>query len=201
MSPNNCCNQNPNCHDIKQNGNIVLASHWKYDALVPPQGLPAAAGDSKKSLDHISKLAWLLEFLNFDMILSEGRYNTTRGIAPAVLCPVFSKNKFPLSVEVVFSVFCTQKKSCIIWRIEVKIEEPYRVGLWVCALVSRKYNRNPISLALEFDTRQWAWYLDSVPRSPHNITVSSHSHISHDDPAQKSGQVGHQQSAVCVSWP
>ena len=119
-------------------------------------------------------------------------------IAPAVLCPVFS---FLLSVEVGFSEFCTQKKSCIIWRIEVKIEEPYRVGLWVCALVSRKYNRNPISLALEFDTRQWAWYLDSVPRSPHNITVSSHSHISHDDPAQISGQVGHQQSAVCVSWP
>ena len=197
MSPNNCCNQNPNCHDIKQNGNIVLASHWKYDALVPPQGLPAAAaaGVSKKSLDHISKLAWLLEFLNFDMILSEGSYSWH---CPCHPVPVFS---FLLSVEVGVSEFCTQKKSCIIWRIEVKIEEPYRVGLWVCALVSRKYNRNPISLALEFDTRQWAWYLDSVPRSPHNITVSSHSHISHDDPAQKSGQVGHQQSAVRVTWP
>ena len=74
-------------------------------------------------------------------------------------------------------------------EIDVQIEDLYCVG---SVLVSRKYNRNPISLALEFDTRQWAWYLDSVHRGPHNITVSSHSHISHDDPAQKSGQVGHQ---------
>ena len=51
----------------------------------------AAAGDSKKSLDHISKLAWLLEFLNFYMLLSEGcSYQCNGGIVHAIAAiPVF----------------------------------------------------------------------------------------------------------------
>ena len=59
------------------------------------------------------------------MILSEARNNTTRGIAPAVLYPVFS---FPLSVEVGFSEFCTQEKAVLFEELKSKLRNPTVLG-------------------------------------------------------------------------
>ena len=201
MSPNNCCNHNPNCHDIKQNGNIVLASHWKYDALVRHKVCCCCwrFKEIVRSYFETRLAARVPQLLH----VAIGRLHALAALSvPSLQSCVWHP----------WQVFCEDPSLTLITNshqrllsravvskeIDVQIEELYCVG---SVLVSRKYNRNPISLALEFDTRQWAWYLDSVHRGPHNITVSSHSHISHDDPAQKSGQVGHQQSAVYVSWP